>query len=441
MMSGGHIYGLYVFMENGQRRLKLRRMLPPQALGNQRATRTTAPVKSQSARRLNANNTTMLRLFILVLLSAAALAAPIEKTRSCGALRSMARMYMACGGYKKAEPFLKSALSLAKSADAPDSEMCACMLDLAYLYKNQGKLTEAEAMCRSGLELQEKLYGKNHPHIAQTLRILSDICQGQVRYREAASCLERGIAIMRRVSGKNDPDVAPFKVDMARLLVTQGDFVRAEAYFSEAIVVIENSYGPEHLYTAKVLASMAKLYALQGRHARAEELTSRALPIQERIYGANHYFLAPTWLAMSLTRQSKGDLSGARALLEKSLAAVAKQTDFGHLAEADVLSRLGEFHILNKEYVEAERILRRALKILEGSHGANGDRAAIVINSLAKIDMNRGKYAEARELCHMALKDTRERFRRASPEGGRCAGDTGGVTPHDRKRDRSGTAG
>ena len=112
-------------------------------------------------------------------------AASVETAYSCGSLRSMARVYMASGGYQKAQPFLERALHLAQGTNASDGELCACMLDLAYLYKNQGRLDEAERMCRSGLELQEKVYQESHPYVAHTLRILSEICRGRARYREA----------------------------------------------------------------------------------------------------------------------------------------------------------------------------------------------------------------------------------------------------------------
>ena len=66
-----------------------------------------------------------------------------KKTYSSGTLRSMARVYMASGGYEKARPFLEKALHLAKETNASDSEVSACMLDLAFLYKSQGRLAEA----------------------------------------------------------------------------------------------------------------------------------------------------------------------------------------------------------------------------------------------------------------------------------------------------------
>jgi hypothetical protein len=41
--------------------------------------------------------------------------------------------------------------------------------------------------------------------------------------------------------------------------------------------------------------------------------------------------------------------------------------------------------------------------MLESSTGAGDDRAAIVINSLARVHLSRGRYAEAEQLCNKAL--------------------------------------
>ncbi|MHC4143291.1 MAG: tetratricopeptide repeat protein [Planctomycetota bacterium] len=357
-------------------------------------------------------------LFLLSARTDAAPATPIPakaETRSCSSLRSIARVYMASGSFEKAQPFLESAIDLAKRTDAPDSEMCACVLDLAYLHKNRGKLAEALKMCLLGLELQEKVHSPNHPYVAYTLRILSQIYREQARYREAVSSLDRALTIMRGAGSEQSRDVAPFKVDMARLLVIQGDFTRAESYFASAMAVIEKSYGPDHLYTTKVLTSMAKLYVLQGRYAQAEELMSRAIPVQEGVYGSNHHFLVPARLVMSRIYQAKGDLADAKALLEESLGAAKKHGDSGFLLEADVLCRLGELHISGKKYSRAEDVLQRALKVLESSQNAGSDRTAIALGSLAKVYMNQRKYAKAQSLCRKALEMLESVFDRNHP--------------------------
>jgi len=299
--------------------------------------------------------------FILPVGTAGARIAQAKNTYTHTSLRAMARVYMASGSYDKAQPLLTSALDLAKASNASDSDVCACALDLAYLYKNQGKLSEAETICLSGLELQEKVYSPRHPYVAYTLRTLGEIYRRQGRYREATDSLERAMAIMRRVSSEDDPDMAPLKVDMARLLVAKGDFAQAEPYFNKAIAVIEGSYGPTHLYTTRVLTSMAAMRVLQGRYAQAEALISRALPVQEEIYGSNPHFLVPAWLVMSKVYKAKGDLTNAKMLLAKSLSAAEKRPVPGRLIE--VLETLVQLHSEIGNTKEVAKLQRRVQKL------------------------------------------------------------------------------
>jgi len=362
--------------------------------------------KASSSAQPKLNDITLLIfscLFLLPISTVRTSASPVERAYSSGSLRTMARVYMASGGYEKAQSFLVEALHLAKETDAPDSELSACMLDLAYLYKNRGRWLQAERACRSGLGLQEKAYSQSHPYVAYTLRILSEIYRNQARYREAADTLERAITIVRGFSLEDDQELAPFKVDMARLLMAQGDYVKAEAYFKEVIKIIENSYGPNHLYTTRVLCSMAALYVHQKRFSEAKELMSRLLPIQERVYGPNHHFLVPAWLVQASIYKAEGNLVNTKMLLEKSLTAVENLTNSGRVIECDILSRMGELYISSKEYKKAEDILQKALVILQSSEDTDSDRTAIALNSLAKLYIIQGKYSKAQNLCARAL--------------------------------------
>jgi tetratricopeptide (TPR) repeat protein len=357
-----------------------------------------------------ANSKKKNRLFILFCISivislaiTSASAAPLKRASSSGSLRSMARVYMACGSYEKAQPLLERALNLAEENSTDDSEMYACMIDLAFLYKNQGRLAEAETMCLSGLGLQKKVNGQNHPYVAYTLRILSEIYKMQARYQEAVETLEQALTIMRGFTLEDDQELAPFKVEMACLLATQGDYEKAESYFKNVIASIETNFGSDHLYTAKVYSSMASLYTRQGRYAEAEELITKALPIQEKVYGPGHHLLVPVWLLRSKLYEANGDLLNAKVFLEKSLSAIENQSDSSYIIECDVLSRFGEYYLLSKKYGKAEDALQRVLKVLESSQDNNNDRKAIALNNLAKVYIVQEKYSKAQNLCGRAL--------------------------------------
>ena len=331
-----------------------------------------------------------------------------ERPYSCSSLRLMGHVCMASGGYEKAQPFLERALHVAEETSGSNSDVYACMLDLAFLYKSQGKLKDAEKMCLSGLELQEKALREDHPYVAYTLRILSEIYRGQGRYREAESSLERAISIIHRVRPEDDQQSAPFLVDMGRVLVECGRLAEAETYFDKALPLVQKSFGPEHLYTTKVLTSLASLYVQQKRFAEAGELILRVLPIQERIYGADHHLLVPVWLLQAAIRQAEGDLGEAKLLLDKSWRVVESQPDSGRPAQGKVLIGLGKFYLLNKEYARARDALEKALDIQASIFDEYHPRVADALETLAELHRQTGNIAEATRLQQRA-KDIRVR--------------------------------
>jgi len=258
-----------------------------------------------------------------------------ENFNSCKSLRSMARVYMACGDYAKAQPLAEQALIMAQDTNASDAELCSCLIDLAYLYKDIGKLDDAESLCSLGIRLQEKVYYDDHPYIAYTLRILSDIYQGQGRYEEAQLVLNRAMVIMLKSHPADEPVLAPFMVDNAKLLAAQGNFTESEIYYQKALNLINNSYGPDHLYTATVLGNLASLYVQQERYAEAESLIIRTLAIQEKVYGPNHRFLAPALATMAKIRRANGNNISAEKLEQRiSDARTNKQFSSGYIARA-----------------------------------------------------------------------------------------------------------
>jgi len=249
-------------------------------------------------------------------------AKPDERDSSSRLLRSMAKVHMAFGDYSKAQPLVEQAMRLAQANHASDAELALCLIDAAWLYKNQYKLDKAEEICLAGLKLQEQVHGADHPHVAYTLRILSSIYQEQGRFAQAVSALDRATAIAEKQSSPGSASLAAFEVDFGSLMHAMGEFDRAEASYSKALPVIIESCGPDHLYTAQVLGKIAALYTTQGKYAQAETLITKTLTIQEKVYGPDHSLMAPAWLTMATIYVSKGSYPQAQELCQKALRAL-----------------------------------------------------------------------------------------------------------------------
>jgi tetratricopeptide (TPR) repeat protein len=73
--------------------------------------------------------------------------------------------------------------------DHPD--LAISLNNLAEVYKEQGKFTEAEPLFKRALEMMENSLGPDHPHILPILENLSDLYMKTGRIEEAGILGER----------------------------------------------------------------------------------------------------------------------------------------------------------------------------------------------------------------------------------------------------------
>jgi tetratricopeptide (TPR) repeat protein len=97
-------------------------------------------------------------------------------------------------------------------SDHPSFAMSVLPLSLIYLYKNEGRLQEAEAVVQGVLEIQVASLGERHRAIVDTLAELADIreqegLQEPTKLAEAKATYERAIAMKGANLGPNDPSL------------------------------------------------------------------------------------------------------------------------------------------------------------------------------------------------------------------------------------------
>jgi len=340
---------------------------------------------------------------------------PSQNNSSPKTLRSMAKVYMAFGNYAKAQPVVEHALNLAQTRNLGDKELALCLIDAAWLYKNQYKLAEAKRTCLLGLELQEKVYGADHPYIAYTLRILGSVYREQGEYTLAFSALDRAMAIAKKHSSPDSANLAAIKVDLAELEEAAERFDQAAEYYSQALPAIIGACGEDHLYTAQVRAKNARLCSKQGKFSQAERLITQALAVQEKTYGPESHLLVPTWLTMAKISQANRQYAKSEKLLAGAMAMVEKDQETENNLTPNVLTTLGELLLTQGKQAQAEKVLLRAISDLQSTAGPNSNSAATALNSLAGLYMRQGKYTKAREQCRKAIEMLEPAFDKDHP--------------------------
>ncbi|KAL5371686.1 hypothetical protein DPSP01_014087 [Paraphaeosphaeria sporulosa] len=118
--------------------------------------------------------------------------------------------------------------------------------NLGILYRNQGKLAEAEAMYSRALQGYEEALGPKHTSTLLTVN------------------------------------------NLGLLYADQGKLAEAEAMYRRALQGYEEALGPKHTSTLTTVNNLGNLYRNQGKLAEAEAMYSRALQGREEALGPKH---------------------------------------------------------------------------------------------------------------------------------------------------------
>jgi tetratricopeptide (TPR) repeat protein len=120
---------------------------------------------------------------------------------------------------------------------------------LGNLYRDQGKLDEAEKMYQRALEGKEKALGPEHTSTLETVGNLGILYQNQGKLDEAEKMYQRALEGQEKALGANVERFIPALNTiwgLASLFERQADSAKARILYSKALNGYEKAVGPDH---------------------------------------------------------------------------------------------------------------------------------------------------------------------------------------------------
>ena len=146
----------------------------------------------------------------------------------------------------------------------------------AYQHDLKGELTEAFALKRRALRLEEHILGVNHPDTAVTLDLLAINLYEHKQYTEAEELFRRALAIYKQTSGESSEDVASVYEWLAFICDDQRQWRKALTYWHDALA-LRRKYGSDKYFEmSQSLLIYADLLKVTGRKVRARAMLKRA---------------------------------------------------------------------------------------------------------------------------------------------------------------------
>lgn len=213
--------------------------------------------------------------------------------------------------------------------------------NLANLYTDAGRLSEAETTLREALEINRSTFGADHPSVATNLNNLAALAWRRGEFGTAAELQQQVLEMDVRHLGEDHEYVAGDLTALGSYLLFGNDLAAAEAPLRAGMEKMLEIRGEEHLATANGLTAYADWLIAVGRGDEAAELARRALETRRAVLADDHIAVAHARSALGAALALVGETAEARRLLEDAAEVLARTLPPEDPARARTLARRG----------------------------------------------------------------------------------------------------
>ena len=294
------------------------------------------------------------------------------------------------GALDDAERLAGQALDVAGNFGPADPRLAKSQVQMAEIYRQQGKADLAEQTYKHAIASYEKVVGTNSPDLILPLESLANFYYNtKVHYDLVASLYQRILNIVQSSPAPNPLEVARWQRNLADVYRLQNQNALAETGYKQALATVEavtNSADDQVQY----LQSLAEFYQTTSRCDEAEVLAKRALAIRERACGPDagpdaQLDVAVCCDSLAQICLARNQPAQAESYYNRSLPIVEKVAGADNSDLTPRLMGLATALRAQKKYAEAEAQYKRALAITQKSVGPEAPQVADVLDQYAAL--------------------------------------------------------
>ncbi|HOX02579.1 MAG TPA: CHAT domain-containing protein [Candidatus Paceibacterota bacterium] len=280
---------------------------------------------------------------------------------------------------------------------------------LATAANNAGDLTQADASCREGLHILEKLgqtNGAEYGMLLQSQAVISKRKQDQ-----AWTVLQKGIELSEKMRAApltlTDDDVGrdgwTVLVFAARTRALAGKHDEAELLFKRAVNIASKALPASDVQLADLYKEYGVELGYQKKYTEAEQTLQRSLDILRLPHQTNQLALARSLATLAVLQLETGRYSQGEALLKEALDIISQEPE----AELDDFSNMfqasGWLAANTGNHERARSLLGASLFLEEQKWGTNSLRLVSTLTGLAAAEMRNDNWFGAEAYCRRAL--------------------------------------
>ncbi len=311
--------------------------------------------------------------------------------------------------YAKAANMYEKELGLRQATlGRDDSKALYAMRNLAWAYKGAGRPDEAIALAEETLKVRTAKLGAGHPETLKTALILGDAYRIAARPTAAIRLLEPTFELCKTKLGPSDESTLETMNNLALAYQVAGRLPQVIPLLKQTRDLMMANLGPDNHNTLNTTDNLANAYLAAGLPGQVLPLLEESLPRCRTKFGVVHPTTVASTYDLAVAYEATDQPAKARPLLVELAAAMRDQCGLESLELAEALARLGQNHMLERKYTEAEPVLRESLAIREKK--TPGDWKTFNSRSLLGIALlGQHKFADAEPLLVQGVAGLRDR--------------------------------
>ena len=265
---------------------------------------------------------------------------------------------------------------------------------LGGLYMKLGNFERADSLLRRSLSQRVRLFGADHPEVAQSLVTLATLRDAQAEYDSADALATRALAMFKRHLAPDHPRVRKATVSAGTVLYDKGDYDRAIKILEEA-VRLEEAQGSPTPELSVAMSALANTHFYAGHFAVSDTLNRKVLAIDHRLYGERHPHIADDLMNLGAIQMEYQNFAESERFNREALVITRSWYGNSHPETASNLTLLGRALVSQKKLDEAAGVLKEAVEIQERAYGPVHPRVASALNELGRVAQQQGNLDEA----------------------------------------------
>jgi eukaryotic-like serine/threonine-protein kinase len=263
------------------------------------------------------------------------------------------------------------------------------------VYNGLGLHTEAEALLREALSIQEARPGRGDRELVKSLNSLALLLINEGKYAEARSLAERALSVGLKTLGGNDDDVAWSMYNLGANSMLAGDHDQGEQLQRGALAVFRQHPESSQRGISWCLNDLGLAHLLREEHLEALPLLEEAAKIKEAMLGPDSPDLAITLNNIGYVLAMLDEFDRAEAVLQRAAGIFETALGPEHRLTAMVAHSLGEMYRREGDAKRARASFERALAIQEKVFGPSHREVALTLTSLAGLESETGSLSQA----------------------------------------------